>query len=280
MAIRIFRRNAVLGMLALLLTLILFHRTVKYAYIDIGYLTRPIWDQQLAKFKTIITHYHADGMSMKARCEAHGWTLPTDPNRVKPRIFDALLFSVELDMLEIRIHELWDVVDHFVIMESNMTFTGLPKELTFAKNRDRFAFAESKIVYKNFVFPYIETESAWDREGRTRDGMTALFSELGMTQNDLFTSVDVDELIYPHTLELIKSCEGVPNQMHLELNNYLYSFEFPTGETIWETAITRWYPGVRYIRHQSSDIILTDAGKRYRMHFFSVRLFRINPSRD
>ncbi|KAF9370296.1 hypothetical protein CPB97_002873 [Podila verticillata] len=259
MTIRIFRRNAVLCVLTILI-LITFHRTVKYAYIDIGYLTRPIWDQQLAKFKTIIPHYHADGMSMKARCEAHGWTLPTDPNRVKPRIFDALLFSVELDMLEIRMHELWDVVDHFVIMESNMTFTGLPKELTFAKNRDRFAFAESKILYKNFVFPLIETESAWDREGRTRDGMTALFLELGLTPNDMFTSVDVDELIYPHTLELIKSCEGVPNEMHLELKNYLYSFEFPTGETIWETAITRWYPGVRYIRHQSSDIILTDAG--------------------
>lgn len=260
MAIRIFRRNVVLCILALFLTLIAFHRTIQYAYLDLAYLTRPLWDSELAKFKTVITHYYAPGMSMQQRCEAHGWTLPTDPNRVKPRIFDSILFSVELDMLEIRMKELWDVVDHFIIFESNMTFTGRPKELVFANNRERFAFAESKILYKHFVFPYLEHESAWDREGRTRDGMTALFLELGLTENDLFTSVDLDEVIYPHTLELIKECEGVPDTMHLELNNYLYSFEFPTGDTIWPTTITRWYPGVRYIRAQVSDTVLTDSG--------------------
>ena len=33
-------------------------------------------------------------------------------------IFDAFIFAGELDMLEIRLNELKDVVDHFVIVEA------------------------------------------------------------------------------------------------------------------------------------------------------------------
>jgi beta-1,4-mannosyl-glycoprotein beta-1,4-N-acetylglucosaminyltransferase len=40
-------------------------------------------------------------------------------------VFDAILFSNEMDMLEIRLRELYDVVDKFVIVESDHTFTGI-----------------------------------------------------------------------------------------------------------------------------------------------------------
>ncbi|KAF9377098.1 hypothetical protein CPB97_010432, partial [Podila verticillata] len=253
------RRNRTFLMAAVIMAILFFHRTIRFAYIDLGYLLRPLWDKESGDFRKIIPHYYAEGMSMKDRCEAHGWRFNTDPNRVKPRLYDALTFSVELDLLEIRIRELWDVVDHFIIMESNMTFTGLHKELTFAENRKRFAFAESKIIYKNLEIPYVESETAWIREGYTRSAMTALFKELGLTKNDMFTSVDVDELIYPHTLELIKACDNVPDTIHLQLKNYLYSFEFPTGETIWKPFVHRWSPSATYSRIQVSGELLTDA---------------------
>jgi beta-1,4-mannosyl-glycoprotein beta-1,4-N-acetylglucosaminyltransferase len=56
--------------------------------------------------------------------------------------------SSELDLLEIRMHELDWVVDRFFILESNATFTGLPKETHFANNRQRFAQFEKRISYR------------------------------------------------------------------------------------------------------------------------------------
>ena len=35
-----------------------------------------------------------------------------------PKVIDAIMFSGELDMLELRLNELNDVVDHFVIVEA------------------------------------------------------------------------------------------------------------------------------------------------------------------
>ncbi|KAG0335762.1 hypothetical protein BG004_008337 [Podila humilis] len=270
MAIRLIRKNIFLLLLATILSILLFRRRIQFAVTDIGYLARPLWDKENIKFDSIITHYYAEGMTMKDRCEAHGWTLPTASNNSDntnahtlaraPKVYDAIIFSVELDMLEIRIRELWDVVDHFIILESNVTFTGLAKEEVFKTHRERFQFAESKIIYKTLFIPVLDSESAWDREGRMRDGMTDLFIEIGMQEGDIFTSVDVDELPYRHTIELFKSCEGVPGSLHLQLKNYLYSYEFLTGATIWETSIHKYYREIRYIHSQSSKVLLTDAG--------------------
>ncbi|KAF8924345.1 hypothetical protein BGZ52_008329, partial [Haplosporangium bisporale] len=259
MAVRLLRRNIVLCLVALIMVLMVFQRRLHFAIIDFGYLIRPLWDKEIGSFDTIIPHYYAEGMHMKERCEAHGWTYPTDPKRVVPKVYDALVFSVELDMLEIRINELWNVVDYFIILEANVTFTGLYKELTFAKNRERFAFAESKIIYKQLHIPILENEGAWDREGRMRVGMTDLFHEIPLKEGDIFTSSDLDEVVYAHTIDLYKSCDNVPSALHLQLKHYIYSYEFPTGETIWKTFVQKWTPGARTFRSQASTVLLTDA---------------------
>jgi len=76
-------------------------------------------------------------------CKMHGW--PARNQNI--RVIDAVLMSNELDLLEIRLNELDSVVDYFFIVESNATFTGLPKETYFANNRSKFAKFEHKIVY-------------------------------------------------------------------------------------------------------------------------------------
>lgn len=113
-----------------------FHNTLSYA-------TRPLWDHADGP-RRILSHYYADGMAMNAQtCTLHGWT----PREGDVRVLDAVLMSSELDLLEIRLHELSGVVDRFFIVESNATFTGLAKETYFANNRDRFAEFEEKIDY-------------------------------------------------------------------------------------------------------------------------------------
>ncbi|KAF9919578.1 hypothetical protein BGZ65_012011, partial [Modicella reniformis] len=236
-----------------------------YVFIDIGYLIRPIWDKNQEQWDQIIVHHYAEGMTLKDRCEAHGWTVrleTTTTTIIPPKFYDAVIFSVELDMLEIRIREMWDVIDKFVILESNTTFTGNPKNETFKDNRERFAFAESKISYKSFPLrPLKSGETPWVNEGNMRRGMTDFLIESGIQDNDLVIFSDVDEVVRRETVELLKACEGSPNSMHLHMQNYLYSYEFPVADAgMWRPSFQRWKRGQTYYQHgQSSKILFTDS---------------------
>lgn len=55
-------------------------------------------------------------------------------------------------MLESRMEYLDSVVDYFVIVESNVTFSGKQKPLYFAENQLRFKKYSHKIVYFPFIF--------------------------------------------------------------------------------------------------------------------------------
>ncbi|KAG2279727.1 hypothetical protein Bca52824_050947 [Brassica carinata] len=90
-------------------------------------------------------HYHHVNASMQTLCALHGWTHRDTPRRV----FDAVLFSNEVDMLTICWKELHPYVTQFVILESYSTFTGLPKPLVFAANREKFGFVEPRLTYGN-----------------------------------------------------------------------------------------------------------------------------------
>lgn len=86
----------------------------------ISYFFRPLWDNPPPDFEHI-PHYYAENVSMSHLCGIHGWSLRSEPRRV----FDAIIFSHELDLLEIRWNELLPYVDKFVILEANTTFTGM-----------------------------------------------------------------------------------------------------------------------------------------------------------
>lgn len=48
----------------------------------------------------VIPHYYAEELSISQMCKLHGWTVREKPRRV----FDAVIFSNEVDLLEIRMH--------------------------------------------------------------------------------------------------------------------------------------------------------------------------------
>lgn len=55
------------------------------------------------------------------------------------KVIDCFVFFDELDLLEVRLNELKDVVDIFILTESPYTFTGIKKPLYFQENKERFA---------------------------------------------------------------------------------------------------------------------------------------------
>ncbi|KAF8739261.1 hypothetical protein AX14_010238 [Amanita brunnescens Koide BX004] len=242
------------------------HFVVQFQYQirnTISYATRPLWDSDAAP-KDVIPHYYAEGISMDAHtCKLHGWSQRSDASSTK--VLDAVLMSSELDLLEIRMNELDSVVDHFFIVESNATFTGLPKTTFFADNRARFSKFEDKIVYKFLPgYPLQPGQSAWDFEAATRDTMTQLLrahmAQSGQAKSPfLVVMSDVDEIPSHHTLKLLKACD-FGSKIHLQLRNFLYSFEWYLGPSSWRASVHLW-SGLSYYRHsKSTETILADSG--------------------
>ena len=64
------------------------------------------------------------------------------------KVYDCTMFLNENDLFEIRLHQEWDFVDKFIVIEAGETHTGLKKPYNFDQKRFE-AFAE-KIVYVTF----------------------------------------------------------------------------------------------------------------------------------
>lgn len=65
----------------------------------------------------------------------------------KTKIYDCFLFFNEVELLEIRLKELNDYVDYFIIAEAKQTYHGDPKPLNYPINEKRFKKWAKKIVY-------------------------------------------------------------------------------------------------------------------------------------
>ena len=63
------------------------------------------------------------------------------------KIFDCITFFRELELLDLRLMELYDVVDHFVIVEATRTHQGRPHDPVFLAHRQRFLPYLDKIIH-------------------------------------------------------------------------------------------------------------------------------------
>lgn len=53
----------------------------------------------------------------------------------------------DMDLLEMKFQELYDHVDHLIIIEPSEDFSGKSKPLYFLENQERFAKYQDKIIY-------------------------------------------------------------------------------------------------------------------------------------
>ncbi|XP_022887636.1 beta-1,4-mannosyl-glycoprotein 4-beta-N-acetylglucosaminyltransferase-like [Olea europaea var. sylvestris] len=222
----------------------------------ITYFLRPLWESPPKPFNEI-PHYYHENVSMENLCRLHGWGIREYPRRV----FDAVLFSNELDLLKIRWKELYPYVTEFVLLESNSTFTGLSKPLVFAANRQQFKFVESRLSYGQVPGRFRKGENPFIEEAYQRLALDYLLKQAGIQDDDLLIMSDVDEIPSRYTINLLRWCDDIPSILHLRLKNYLYSFEFLLDNNSWRASVHRYQSGkTRYAHYRQSDDILADAG--------------------
>eukprot|EP00833_Pecoramyces_ruminatium_P012734 jgi/Orpsp1_1/1186766/evm.model.d7180000053157.1 len=137
------------------------------------------------------------------------------PDPRKRRLFSFVLFNGEFDLLDLHLSEYYEIVDYFVIYESNTTFTGNPKPLYFTRTlleTDRYKKFEDKLIplpCESIVDEDNGRGKAFPREHLAR--RTLIEKGLRSVQarhGDIYMHGDLDELPKTHILSRLKKCGG------------------------------------------------------------------------
>lgn len=118
------------------------------------------------------------------------------------RIFDTFPFDGELDLLEYRLRETFDLVDHFVLVEAGETYRGTAKGFAFAENEGRFGWARGKIRHVRLDGLGPRSAPPRERAAVQRNAIVLALGDAG--PDDILLLLDVDEVPSPDLLRRLK----------------------------------------------------------------------------
>ena len=139
------------------------------------------------------------------------------------KVYDCFTFFNELDLLEIRLQELYNTVDYFVIAEANMSHSGKPKTHILKENWERFKPWQDKIRLIE-VNDFPETNISWVREKFQRDALVRGLYDVD--NEDVIIVSDLDEIPRAEIIEMIKEDENKYERYVLQVPLFRYKFNF------------------------------------------------------
>ena len=159
------------------------------------------------------------------------------------KIIDCFMFYNELEILQIRLKELYDVVDHFIIVEATKTHSNIDKPLYFLENKHLFMPYMDKIIHRvtdfsehySFEQHINAPNDAWFKENYQRECCKNVIDELKLDDNDIIITTDCDEIPKHLVIEAIRN-------NNIRIDNHVYSIEMVLYYyTIEYTTDRRWY---------------------------------------
>jgi len=153
-------------------------------------------------------------------------------------IYDCFMFYNEVDILQLRLRELYDAVDYFVIVEAtNRHRDGSVRPTVFDKI-DKRKFSKYKDKIKYFKVPLIK-ETPYDRENEHRNKIYECVLDSGADYTDIVLVSDLDEIPnkekFDHAFRILETGEPVVyfNQMY-----FVYFYNCYSGKNVTGTAAT------------------------------------------
>ncbi|XP_016387782.1 beta-1,4-mannosyl-glycoprotein 4-beta-N-acetylglucosaminyltransferase-like [Sinocyclocheilus rhinocerous] len=151
------------------------------------------------------------------------------PRKVPRRVINAININHEFDLLHARFHELGDVVDVFLVCESNFTAYGDSRPLVFRKQilNGMFDYIKHKILYVFLDrFPDGGHSDGWIvddylRTYLTKNGMSRLE---GLKEDDVFIIDDADEIPARDGILFLKLYDGWTEPVGIHMRKSLYGF--------------------------------------------------------
>lgn len=139
------------------------------------------------------------------------------------KVYDCFTFFNELDVLELRLQEMWDVTDFFVIAESNLSHSGKEKPYHLLDNWERFKPYESKIRRVQ-VDDMPETPDSWVRERYQRWSLSKGLTDV--SPEDIVITSDLDEIPRAEAIEMIKEDENNWDRYILTIPMFQYKINY------------------------------------------------------
>ena len=157
---------------------------------------------------------------------------PLSIRGIPRRIINAFPFNDEFDLLDVRLMEIGDVVDVFLVLESNYTSRGDPKPLNL-RNKLNSAGNDSQYsckivhVFLDF-FPFSESSTNWKAVERLLRNHLSDYGLrhrlLGYKNDDIFVLTDADEIPRRETLLFLKLHNGYPEPVGFHFQASIYGF--------------------------------------------------------
>lgn len=146
------------------------------------------------------------------------------------RVFDCFTFFNEFEILELRLEELYDVVDYFVICEASTTHNNNPKPFYLKDNFSRFEKYADKIKLLS-ITDMPRDKNTWVDEKFQRKAL-----ERGLTDlraDDLVIVSDADEIPRAEAIQAVKEDTNdydryllsIP-MFYFKLNFYMYAPQY------------------------------------------------------
>ena len=126
------------------------------------------------------------------------------------RIFLCTLYNNEAELAYILLWRLYDYIDRFIFVTSNMTYSGLPKNFTFGEFEKDIELYKDKLDIANFNNvcnrkEYVQDHFIWCMEMSQRDyAKTYIEEKYNPNEKDLLIVVDLDEILTREGIEYIK----------------------------------------------------------------------------
>lgn len=149
------------------------------------------------------------------------------------KVIDCFTFYNELEILELRLTELYDVVDKFILVEAEKTHKGENKRFIFEENKWRFQEWLDKIIHVKVSYPS-SINDAWGREKFQRNSFMPTLYSLGLSDNDVVFISDVDEILNSERVEYIKTSYDLQCVNKMEMTTYF-------GNLYNKEITNKWY---------------------------------------
>ncbi len=230
---------------------------------NMGYLpNNSIWAHKIWESNKIVSHLHPNFNHETGLVGFKGVSgVP------KSDIYDCFPFNNELDILDRRLAELYDVVDRFVIVEASKTHSGNPKPYHFKDNLARYEKYLNKVTHI-MIDDYPEvpdnatvTDKSWSIERHQRECIMR-----GLTNckdNDIIIISDADEI--PNKKVIADSYTYSYAIIGLEMDLYYYN-ENTLAKDKWREARITTYSRLKEvgpcaIRYSTPYWTIPNAGK-------------------
>lgn len=214
-------------------------------------------------------------------------------------IIDTFTFWKELEILEIRLNELYHSVDKFILCEAAFTQSLIPKPYYFEENKDKFKKFLDKIVVVHVEKSVDISTNPWAFENHQRACIDIGLRSLNLSDDDIVLVSDLDEI--PSSESLIENLPKLDKILCFGLMYNVYYLNLRMDNKVWNgTVAAKWSdvknidPNklIQYRSHLPEDLIIKNSGWHlgyqggkqmiFEKYFSCIEPFNKNdvPSRD